>query len=542
MVGSNSNLSLPKAFRSLSIIYALLKESLNSSLPELQNEDDKYVILSSELIPIKSPNELYASLTSKSFSENFNSTAFCVKPTNQWEISLKDPFKRLVKHYPWLILDRVHAEIFMERFEKGINSFSLHTEGYKNLFTAATDSTSKAKKLNEYLTYFLLFGENDLNERATWNGLQPSLTVDQGICFAYVYANSTQEDSSELQHQLSPFKLNSSLVQGTDIVISGKNSVIQTLRFEVLVELRQSPHFLFVSKFHSESSTSYVTKSLPSDSSKSIKITIAEALESLHVIPAVNFSSVILEGGIDTLSAKNSSRGIGRHHSGRGGKIKFHRGAGDNTGLKVLMVTVDDRDLKPALEGKAEDYVSMVAALQSDYAALHGYDYISYRTDHALLIKLFREKFPDLDIKSKDFEENKYGYASFHAGYKYFRASSWSKLPPLWHLNKEYGSFYDYIWFVDSDATPNPFFRNRSLGDSFQIWKNSTEQSVYKGLKNPSEATLIFFSNFPWRDDLPCAGTFLIKTGLAADQILRDWWDYDIPQKNREDFMEQDAL
>jgi len=238
---------------------------------------------------------------------------------------------------------------------------------------------------------------------------------------------------------------------------------------------------------------------------------------------------------------------VNRHsgHSQQSGKsstARFHRGKGDSSGLKVLIVSIDDRDIKVALEGKPEDYVSMVAVLQNDYAMHNGYDYISYRTDHAKLIASFRVKFPDVALDVKNFEENKYGHAAFHPGYKYFRASSWSKLPPLWLLNREYGSLYDYIWFIDSDATPNPSYRNRSLSDSLRLWNESSEKVVYRGVKDVYNATFLFMSNYPWRDDMPCAGTFIFKTGDAAGAILREWWDYDIPQKNQADFMEQDAL
>eukprot|EP00597_Dinobryon_sp_UTEXLB2267_P000119 CAMPEP_0170056928 /NCGR_PEP_ID=MMETSP0019_2-20121128/136_1 /TAXON_ID=98059 /ORGANISM="Dinobryon sp., Strain UTEXLB2267" /LENGTH=426 /DNA_ID=CAMNT_0010261529 /DNA_START=783 /DNA_END=2060 /DNA_ORIENTATION=- len=228
--------------------------------------------------------------------------------------------------------------------------------------------------------------------------------------------------------------------------------------------------------------------------------------------------------------------------SGKSSTARFHRGKGDKSGLKVLMVSIDDRDLKLALEGKPDDYVSIAAVLQNDYALHNGYDYISYRTDHAKLISTFRVKFPDIALDVKNFEENKYGHAAFHPGYKYFRASSWSKLPPLWLLNKEYGYLYDYIWFIDSDATPNPSYRNRSLSDSLRLWNESSDKMVYRGVKDVFKATFLFMSNYPWRDDMPCAGTFIFKTGATADAILREWWDYDIPQKNQADFMEQDAL
>jgi len=63
--------------------------------------------------------------------------------------------------------------------------------------------------------------------------------------------------------------------------------------------------------------------------------------------------------------------------------------------------------------------------------------------------------------------------------------------------------------------------------------------SVYRGVKDPAAALFTFFSNFPWREDLPCAGTFVFRPVPAAVRALQEWWDYDIPQRNLEDFMEQ---
>lgn len=61
-------------------------------------------------------------------------------------------------------------------------------------------------------------------------------------------------------------------------------------------------------------------------------------------------------------------------------------------------------------------------------------------------------------------------------------------------------------------------------------------------MADPLDATFIFQSNFPWRDDLPCSGSLFVKTGGRASDMMRDWWDYDLPQKNNVDFMEQDTL
>jgi hypothetical protein len=60
-------------------------------------------------------------------------------------------------------------------------------------------------------------------------------------------------------------------------------------------------------------------------------------------------------------------------------------------------------------------------------------------------------------------------------------------------------------------------------------------------VRDPFEAQLLLFSNFPWRDDLPCAGIFILKP-RGFEATLREWWDYNLESKNEADFMEQDAL
>ncbi len=76
-------------------------------------------------------------------------------------------------------------------------------------------------------------------------------------------------------------------------------------------------------------------------------------------------------------------------------------------------------------------------------------------------------------------------------------------------------------------------------GDKLAHWKEHSNDTIYRGVKDPYQALFLFMSNFPWREDLPCAGTFIFKPNAAAINILQEWWDYDIPQKNFYDFMEQ---
>lgn len=212
------------------------------------------------------------------------------------------------------------------------------------------------------------------------------------------------------------------------------------------------------------------------------------------------------------------------------------RRAGDNGGLKVLIVSVDSRTLKPDLENT--DYVTMSSILVSDYAQRNGYDYIKITSNHSLLFENVEMKYKR---KSKLGIGDKYGVTIFHPGLGQFRASSWAKMPLLWHAYDQFGQYYDYLWYVDSDLAINPMFYDRYLSSEFEKWQNNTHKHVFWGA-NPKDATFLFFNNFPWREDMPCAGTFLMKSTELGGKMLREWWDYNLEIKNWFDFMEQDAL
>jgi hypothetical protein len=161
---------------------------------------------------------------------------------------------------------------------------------------------------------------------------------------------------------------------------------------------------------------------------------------------------------------------------------------------------------------------------------------------------------------------------AFHVGLKQFRAASWAKLPPLWYINrlayqglpsekerashKKHGNHsnlsssllslngpYDYVWYIDSDAVISPFARHRTIPEIFQLWnENPTSFLLPYGSQNLTETSILFFNNFPWRDDIPCAGSFLFKPTIYMDAIFREWWDYNLMSKNFKHFHEQDAL
>jgi hypothetical protein len=225
----------------------------------------------------------------------------------------------------------------------------------------------------------------------------------------------------------------------------------------------------------------------------------------------------------------------------------FVQAAGDNKGLKVLVVVVDNRHISESLDA-SHGYGGIAAVLQDNYCKHHGYDYIRIVNNKTHLLDETRAKYPD--VVKEQFQEGtlstidneKHGFDVLHPGYLRTRASSWGKLPALWYVSVHYGHKYDYVWFMDSDAVPNPMQKDRSLGDALENWSKTSDKSVKFGKVDPLKANFLFLSNFPYRDDLPCAGTIIFKPDKFAQDALREWWDFDLVYKARDDFMEQDAL
>ena len=226
---------------------------------------------------------------------------------------------------------------------------------------------------------------------------------------------------------------------------------------------------------------------------------------------------------------------------------KFVPLPGDNKGIKVLVVAVDNREIYSDIGG-SNGYGGVVAVLQHSYCKQHGYDYVRMVNNKSSLLQEVRERYPD--VTKQQFQQDtlatienpKHGFDVLHSGYLRTRSSSWGKLPALWHAAETLGHRYDYIWFMDSDAVPNPMQKDRSLGDALQHWDSNVTESVKWGTVKPSNASFLFLSNFPYRDDMPCAGSIMFKPTQFGRDALREWWDFDLIYKARDDFMEQDAL
>ena len=253
---------------------------------------------------------------------------------------------------------------------------------------------------------------------------------------------------------------------------------------------------------------------------------------------------LILWFTILTQAVNNSSEYI--HESNRTHHLHLDRRKGDNGGLKVLIICSDTRQIHHNLtvvQELSSHYFSITSVLQSDYAALNGYDYLK-------LYPIYNTTSSD-DILSNYSNiyhtfRNKNGKTIYNNRYKEFRVSPWSKVAFIWNVTKDLGQYYDYIWFFDSDATINPHYNNISLSDQLKLYQSQGNESISWGSSNITNSNFIFFSNFPYRDDLPCTGIILINTKPTHINntliMLQEWWNFHIPTKNAKEFCEQDAL
>lgn len=203
---------------------------------------------------------------------------------------------------------------------------------------------------------------------------------------------------------------------------------------------------------------------------------------------------------------------------------------------KVLILSVDNRDFN--MDVGSVHYPSISAVLNKYYADHHGYDFIYVREVIENLVTNVNKKYSSHNIIPPT-DNHKDTASAFHVGLKQFRAASNAKLPGIWYTITRLTKEYDYVFYVDSDAFISPYHINRTIDDLLQ--SETTKQSVVRGNKNALESLFVFFHNHPWRDDMPCAGTFLFRPKLG-EPVIREWWDYDMPSKNFKHFHEQDAL
>ena len=164
--------------------------------------------------------------------------------------------------------------------------------------------------------------------------------------------------------------------------------------------------------------------------------------------------------------------------------------------MKVLVFMSDNRYLENDIE-KA-NYNSLVAVINNEYCKKHNYDFLYF-------------------IPTLNGSNALYNCVDPNSGE--LRHASWSKLlSTKICLEKE----YDYIVYIDSDCIFKDF--------NFKI----------EGIIDDSD--IIFLNNKPWGDELPCAGFYICKVCDRTKTMIKEWYNYRIPEKNINNNWEQDAL
>jgi len=169
--------------------------------------------------------------------------------------------------------------------------------------------------------------------------------------------------------------------------------------------------------------------------------------------------------------------------------------------MKVCVFMSDNRPLDP--NPTTDSYSSYVAAINYEYCKIHGYDFIYYQ--------------PYLHVK-----EPLSLYNCIDPTTKELRHASWSK---LLSTTLALDLPYDYIMYIDSDC----------------IFKDFTIK-IESFLETNLDKSILFWSNKPWSTDHPCAGVYICKVSSETKELIRNWYNYSIPDHNTCHMYEQNAL
>jgi len=164
------------------------------------------------------------------------------------------------------------------------------------------------------------------------------------------------------------------------------------------------------------------------------------------------------------------------------------------------------------------NYVSIVSAINYNYAKKQGYDFIYYMPEILDQNKIKNTiNSPNIKLKTN----------SFNSLLKQHRSPPWSKLLSLWDtISKKYNT----IVYVDSDcAIVN---QNISIEDYIQ-------QSKY--INGDKDSDVKFLVDKPYGIG-PCSGFIILKNTKNTKKILKYWWNYNMPNVNTKHPFEQGAL
>jgi len=160
----------------------------------------------------------------------------------------------------------------------------------------------------------------------------------------------------------------------------------------------------------------------------------------------------------------------------------------------------DNRLLSNNIENA--QYNSITAAINYEYSKKYNYDFIYYR--------------PYLNDK-----ENINLYNCPDPNSSELRHAAWSKLLST-QLALQLD--YDYVVYIDSDC----------------IFKNF-EISLEEFIAPYSDKNIITVFNYPWNYK-PCTGFYICKVNDITRQNIKDWYNINLPNKNKKHAWEQDGF
>jgi hypothetical protein len=137
---------------------------------------------------------------------------------------------------------------------------------------------------------------------------------------------------------------------------------------------------------------------------------------------------------------------------------------------KVLVLMVDSRR---AGSGDRTSYMTYTIPINFAYARRHNYDFFlaTYETT-GLEEEVTARYGSDLSTPIEVSNKTKTAKAVFHPGLRQYRSTPWARIPILWDIamNGIDGTWYDHIFYLDSDACINPRFQNISVHALLKYW------------------------------------------------------------------------
>ena len=236
------------------------------------------------------------------------------------------------RHDPWMHLN--HAEVQ--------KILSQRTDACSSDTTTSSSTGTAEDRVNWW--FYQALNDPSLRLKVT--------EQEQGNCHTYyVTFNHSSSGSSSGNLNKIASTVNGSVVTTRWGIKLSPSTIVRTLdraimdpSVHLIADLIHSPHFFFARGFRGNEPGHHI------------------------VGMAQNYS---IQSGFHLLQIFGNHQK--KHHN-------RERGKGDNGGLKVLIVSCDDREMKDRLED--DDYVSMTAVLVHDYAMHHGYDFMKLTGNH----------------------------------------------------------------------------------------------------------------------------------------------------------------